>query len=167
MRPRSWITLAAITLAAIAPITQAATFIINVGGANNAFAPQTLTIDVNDTVTFVNKGGFHNVVADDGSFRCARGCDGDGRGGSGNASSANWAATVPFNTAGTVGYFCEIHGMPGEGMFGTIIVNGAIPPPPPPAAIAVPGGNAFFYVLLACALALATALRLKRKRRNG
>src|SRR5678816_3093794 len=52
------------------------------GGAQVAFSPQFLTVQAGDTVTFLNLGGNHNVVADDGSFRCAHGCDGDGQGGS-------------------------------------------------------------------------------------
>src|SRR5689334_6080557 len=84
---------------------QAATFLVNVGGDNPpTFSPATVTISVGDKVTFVNKGGVHNVVADDGSFRCAHGCDGQ-PGGNGNASSSNWVATVTFTKARTIGYF--------------------------------------------------------------
>ena len=39
---------------------------------NNTFSPSNLTIEVGDSVTFVNAGGFHNVEANDGSFRCRR-----------------------------------------------------------------------------------------------
>jgi plastocyanin len=105
----------------------ATNFIVNVGGSSKTFVPQTLTIHVGDTVKFVNKGGVHNVVADDGSFRCAHGCDGDGQGGNGGASSSNWVATLTFTQPGTIGYFCETHGMPGGGMFGTIIVQASTP----------------------------------------
>ena len=108
-------------------LTQAATSIVNVGGSRQTFAPQTLTIHTGDIVKFVNQGGIHNVVADDGSFRCARGCDGDGHGGNGGASSATWVVSLTFTQAGTVGYFCETHGMPGGGMFGTIIVQASTP----------------------------------------
>jgi len=46
------------------------------------FDPSSLTITVADTVSFDNyidviETDPHNVVADDGSFRCARGCDGE------------------------------------------------------------------------------------------
>jgi plastocyanin len=75
-----------------------------------AFAPSMLTVAVGDTVTFVNAGGFHNARADDGSFRCAAGCDGDGAGGNGNPSSDDWTATVTFNQPGDFGYYCETHG---------------------------------------------------------
>ena len=73
----------------LAGSTLAQAAIVNVGGANQAFAPQTITINVGATVTFINKGGTHNVVADDNSFRCAHGCDGDGPGGAG-VGGRNW-----------------------------------------------------------------------------
>ncbi len=84
------------------------------------FSPQHLTIHAGDTVTFANQGGLHNVAADDGSFRCAEGCDGTG--GDGSPSSTAWSFTMQFGQAGTVGYHCEVHGAPGSGMFGTIDV---------------------------------------------
>jgi plastocyanin len=75
------------------------------------FQPSTLTINAGDTVTFKNKGGEHNVVANDNSFT------------NGNPSSGPWSYTRTFNTAGTVGYYCLNHGAPGAGMHGTITVN--------------------------------------------
>ena len=44
----------------------AANWTVNVGGAQLAYSPATLTITAGDTVTFTNQGGFHNVAADDG-----------------------------------------------------------------------------------------------------
>ena len=117
----------ALALLAFSAGTHATSFIVNVGGNSPpTFAPKTLTIQAGDSVTFVNKGGLHNVVADDGSFRCAHGCDGQ-PGGNGGASGSNWVVSLTFNSAGTIGYFCEVHGAPGEGMFGTIIVQPATP----------------------------------------
>jgi plastocyanin len=87
------------------------------------FSPEQLTIAVGDTVTFVNAGGTHNVAANNGSFRCAQGCD--GQGGNGNPSGAAWSATVAFNTPGSYGYRCEVH--EGMGMRGTVIVQGVEP----------------------------------------
>jgi len=97
---------------------------------NLTFTPSSLTIDAGDTVTFTNAGGFHNAVVDNGSgtLRCASGCDGDGNGGNGSPSGANWSATVAFNTAGTFGYHCEIH--VSDGMVGNIKVNAVTPSPP-------------------------------------
>ena len=115
----------ALCLAAACTCAQAASVIINVGGMQQVFTPAAITIHVNDTVTFINKGGFHNAVADDGSFRCARGCD--GKGGNGNASSSNWIASVTFTQGGTFGYFCETHGDATSGMRGSIAVQAATP----------------------------------------
>lgn len=86
--------------------------------ANLTFNPATLTINAGDTVTWQNVGGgFHNVVANDGSF------------GNGAASSSNWSFSHTFTSAGTAGYFCSVHGGPGTGMHGTITVNSVAPPP--------------------------------------
>lgn len=100
------------------------------GPGGRHFDPATLTIDVNDTVTFKNDVaglGFHNVKSDDNAvtpFRCANGCD--GAGGNGAVSSTAWSATVAFPAAGTIGYYCEQHGgNGGSGMSGVITVAAA------------------------------------------
>lgn len=121
------------------------------------FFPQTLTIRPGDTVTFQNLGGLHNVFADNGAFRCARGCDGDGQGGNGGASTFAWQATVAFPNPGRFGYFCEPHGAPGQGMFGTIIVQAAEPPRE------LPGGGWFAGGLLAATLAALSLRRLRAR----
>lgn len=104
------------------------------GPGSRNFFPATLTIQAGDTVTFKNDPagpGFHNVVSDDGaitSFRCASGCDGVG-GGNGDPASGLWSATVTFPTAGTVGYYCEVHGSSGGGgMSGSITIEPAAAP---------------------------------------
>jgi plastocyanin len=142
---------------------RADTSIVIVGGTGLTFSPQTIDINAGDTVTFLNFGGLHNVVADDGSFRCAHGCDNDGHGGSGAASSQRWQVSIDFPRAGTVGYFCEIHGTPGTGMFGTINVHGVAAPPPPPEA--VPVDNRWLFALLAVLLIACAAPWLRRARR--
>lgn len=119
MIPQRWF-LSGLLLACAAPVS-AANYIVNVGGAQLAYSPATLAIAAGDTVTFVNKGGNHNVVAADGSFRCARGCDGNG--GNGSPSNSNWVASVTFARTGSFGYFCEIHGTPTTGMHGVINVG--------------------------------------------
>ena len=119
--------LVGVSLLVAGSVATAANHTVRVGGGGLTFSPASLTIQRGDTVTFTNAGGFHNVVADSGAFRCALGCDGSGTG-NGNPSSAQWSAVVTFNTAGTFGYFCDAHGSPGNGMFGTIIVQGGDPP---------------------------------------
>lgn len=136
---------------------QASNWNVQVGGSGLAFTPQTLTIEPGDTVTWINFGGRHNVTADDGSFRCANGCD--GLGGNGAPSSLIWRATLRFDTAGRHGYFCEPHGQPEAGMYGTVIVNAVEPPVP------VPLDSGWLASVLAAAL-LATAW-WRRQRRYG
>jgi len=85
------------------------------------FTPAALTINVGDTVRFTNAGGPHNVHADDESFRCAAGCD--GQGGNGNPVDGAWSSVVAFNQAGIVHYHCDNHGS--VGMTGVITVQGA------------------------------------------
>ncbi len=98
-------------------LCQGANFTVT-ANSNLTFTPATLSINVGDTVTFQNSGGFHNVMANDSSF------------GNGNPSQANWTYSHTFTSAGTVGYFCSVHGSPGVGMHGTITVNSVAPPPP-------------------------------------
>lgn len=121
-------------LASLVAQAHAANHVVTVGGRVGpnfqlVFTPAALTINVGDTVTFNNAAGFHNVVANNGSFRCANGCDGVGTG-NGNPSEVAWSSTVTFNNAGTVEYFCDAH--LGAGMTGSITVQGGTPPPPPP-----------------------------------
>ena len=128
-----------LVLAGVATGAAAKTVTVNVGGQMTSggdgyggyggstepvlmFQPAQMTINVGDTVTFVNLGGAaHNVHADDNSFRCANGCDNDGAGGNGAPSAANWSAAVTFTHAGVVNYHCDVHG--GMGMTGSITVN--------------------------------------------
>lgn len=142
----------------------AANWTVNVGGAQLAFSPATLTISAGDTVTFVNEGGFHNVAADDGSFRCAQSCSGSG----GDPDSVLWSSTVTLASPGTFGYHCEVHGAAGQGMFGTITVQPAPPlQPPPQAAIDnVPNGNAGLNLLLGAALVLGAGLSWRLRSRS-
>ena len=107
-----------LSLLGCATAGSAATFTIRVGGNSNTFTPSSLTITSGDTVTWSNAGGFHNVAADDGSFR------------NGDASSSAWTFSRTFNSTSnkptTIRYFCEVHGAPGGiGMAGSIVVNPA------------------------------------------
>ena len=139
----------------------ASNWFVEVGGSQLAFSPAALNISPGDTVTFMNLGGLHNVVADDGSFRCAHGCDGDGTGGNGSPNSMIWFATVDFPNSGSFGYFCEVHGSPGVGMYGTIHVLAA-PPPPPQTLSIVPSGGWVLSSLLVGALITSAAVHMRR-----
>jgi len=96
---------------------------VTVGGGSLTFSPSTLSISAGDTVTFTNAGGLHNVTSDPGAvtqFHCSAAC---GASPAGDPNSTLWSQTITFPTAGTVGYYCEQHGAPGQGMFGTITVT--------------------------------------------
>lgn len=153
--------MALLLCAAIATPVHAATWVVQVGGSSLAFFPQVLTIQAGDTVRFASLGGHHNVFADDGAFRCARGCDNDGQGGNGSPSSQIWTARVTFPDPGVFGYFCEPHGSPGAGMYGTIIVQG---PAPPAVPVAIGG---WIYGSVLAGLMLATAVFRRRSRTLG
>ncbi len=90
--------------------------------ADFQFSPVRLVVHPGDTVIWRNTGGFHNVQADDGSFRCAEGCDGEG--GDGEPSSVLWSFSRTFTSLGDVPYFCLVHGgSGGRGMSGVIVVE--------------------------------------------
>ena len=104
-------------------LAQAVDHSVTVGGASLTYSPAMLSINVGDTVTFTNAGGFHNVASDPGavtSFHCSTAC---GSSPTGDPAGGAWSQQITFSTAGTVGYHCEAHGSPGLGMFGTITVN--------------------------------------------
>jgi plastocyanin len=153
--------LALLLLAVYLPLS-AKTLIVQVGGSNLVFTPQFTTIHVGDTVTFVNVAGQHNVVSDDQMlFRCARGCDGDGKGGNGAPSSSSWVASVTFSQARKIGYFCEVHGAPGEGMYGSIDVMGNATGPASGTTM-VPSVGAFALAVMILAIVLTALIALPR-----
>lgn len=118
--------LGALVLCACGTVSAATITVMATG--SNTFSPSVVNINAGDSVLFKYGGGApHNVVADDNSFRCAKGCDNDGAGGSGNVTTG-WSFTKTFNTAGTIKYYCEAHGAPnGVGMAGQVIVHAATP----------------------------------------
>jgi plastocyanin len=76
----------------------------------NMFSPQVVTIRKGDSVRWNNVAGTHNVFADDSSFT------------SGSVAAAPWNYTHQFDTVGTFGFYCQPHGGPSSGMFGTVVV---------------------------------------------
>jgi len=79
---------------------------------SDVFTPANITIDVGDTVRWVNNGGFHNVIADDGSFT------------SGDPAFNPWVYENVFRASGDNPYYCVIHGNTGGiGMSGVITVQ--------------------------------------------
>jgi plastocyanin len=74
---------------------------------NFTFAPNTLTVPVNSTVTWVNKDDIPHVIAsNDGLFK-SKALDTDDK------------YSYTFNKAGTYAYYCSVH----PKMVGTIVVQ--------------------------------------------
>ena len=75
------------------------------------FEPKVLTVAPGTTVEWVNDGGRHSVVADDGSFKSEALKQGD-------------KFEHKFDKAGRYPYHCEFHGEKGgKDMAGTIVVR--------------------------------------------
>jgi plastocyanin len=135
-----------IGLVAFAP-AEAATSRVSI--MNFAYAPQTITVQVGDTVTWTNRDTApHNAAADDGSWNSNPGCSSNS---TTSCLSLGQSGSHTFTSAGTFGYHCSVHGFTG-----TVIVQGpsttttapattttsaSAPapssPPPPPAAVSV------------------------------
>src|ERR1051325_7650141 len=116
MRPLAGLLARALSIGGFAADARSAAAAVTVDvTVNNAFfSPQTVNVQVGDTVPWTNNSGFHSVTADDNSFEKA-------------ASSSPWTFTHTFSTPGSFGYHCSVHGFPGGGMFGTVVVGGAAP----------------------------------------
>jgi plastocyanin len=81
---------------------------------NIAFTPATRTVAVGTTVEWVNQDGItHTVTKDSGPGAAFD---------SGNLGSGG-TFSVRFDSAGTYQYHCRIHGAPGSGMHGTVVVQ--------------------------------------------
>ena len=87
---------------------------------DNVYRPQTLTVEPGTEVRWDNDGRTdHNVIPDE--------------------RSAGWRSGLvkprkayrhTFTEPGVIGYFCSLHGAPGRGMYGTLIVtnpDGTVP----------------------------------------
>lgn len=90
---------------------------------DNEFAPSSATVTVGDTVTWTQSGSNpHSVTAEDGSFdsgpNCPPACMGPGD-----------TFSETFTEPGEYGYYCKIHGSPGQGMSGTVVVEAAAQQP--------------------------------------
>jgi plastocyanin len=130
---------AALLLALGATASWATTYSVGIGdcyAGYSCFTPSQLNITVGDSVQFYQYAdtvftGAHNVVADDGSFRCARGCDGEGGDGTPVSDSScnamgscsfttiRLSFTRTFNAPGIVVYHDEI-----SHASGVIVVHG-------------------------------------------
>jgi len=84
-----------------------------VAAVDDAFRPMELTVTVGTEIVWTNQGNNpHTVTADDRAFD------------SGTLESGQ-SFSVAFDRIGRVPYYCQIHGEPGSGMFGVLIVRAA------------------------------------------
>ena len=103
--------LAMLTCGLLAAVDGASAATIDVSIVGVDFSPSTVNIQVGDTVRWTNNTGtFHDVKADDNSF--------------GNTAATSWTFTHTFSAPGSFGYYCSLHGFPGGGMSGTVMVEG-------------------------------------------
>ena len=94
-----------------------------VNAGNFYYSPQLLTINVGDTIKWINDGGFHNVNFDVNSITAAS-----------FNNPVSFASTPTndvemytyvFSVAGNYDYDCSVGSHAANGMVGTIIVNAA------------------------------------------
>ena len=85
---------------AFSALTGAATVTVTL--SNFKFTPNDIVINAGDTVHFVNSSGFHNVIADDGSYT------------SGGPRDAPWTFDHTYNGTGEFRVYCAVHSSPGQ-----------------------------------------------------
>lgn len=109
----------------------AAAATVEVGVLDFEFEPFNVEVEPGDTVNWVWDGQApHNVIADDESFASETQTEGE--------------FSQTFEEPGEIGYFCSIHGAPGQGMHGTVFVGTDAPAAPtrgPSQAPTDPGGD--------------------------
>ena len=92
-------------LALVSPAALAGGVAADVGISGFTYTPGEVTIEAGETVGFA-ASGFHPLAFDDSeTLACGQDCN------------------VIFRTPGEYGFYCENHGSPGAGMFGTITVT--------------------------------------------
>lgn len=83
---------------------------ITIANGGTVFSPATITVDAGQPVCWTWAGTAHNVSGNDGSFSSGPPLE-----------EGNFQRT--FNTPGTYGYHCQVHGTPTSGMRGTVVVR--------------------------------------------
>ena len=82
---------------------------------DNDYVPQTLTVDLDTIVVWDNEGrSNHNVIPD----KLATGWKS-------KTIKPGRSFAQKLEDSGAIGYFCSLHGAPGKGMYGTLIVKNA------------------------------------------
>ena len=105
---------AALPLAFAAPAAAAE---VDVTIVDFLYDPDPVRVEPGDTITWTNTDpGPHTVSADDGSFTAYL--------------NAGDTFSLVVDDTGEIGYFCKLHGAPGEGMAGTILSGAEAGPAP-------------------------------------
>ncbi len=85
------------------------------------FQPPEVRVSVGGTVTWVNEDSMpHQVTGDDGSFASSPTCEA-ATGAGCMAPGDTWSHR--FRAAGRFPYHCQLHGSPGKGMTGVVVVG--------------------------------------------
>lgn len=84
----------------------------NISVSNYSFSPSSLTINLGDTVIWLNTSGYHNVNGQISSYP-------NNPTSFGNSLGSGWTYSFVFNILGTFNYNCDAH----SSMIGQIIVN--------------------------------------------
>jgi len=153
---------AATGIAALATAASVVAADTDVTIANFAFAPDPVTVNVGDTITWTNNDSApHTATADDGSFDTGQLAQGD-------------SGDVTFDTAGSFAYHCSVH----PNMTGTVVVEAAAggggggggapaASTPPTDTVAPDGASGQPGSLLAIALAAVAVASVVAYRRAG
>lgn len=105
------------TAAPIALAAPVAAAEVQVTIQNFIYDPDPVQVSAGDTVTWVNTDpGPHTVSANDGSFS--------------DYLDAGESFSMVVGDDGEIGYYCKLHGAPGQGMTGTILVGDQPAPEP-------------------------------------
>ena len=88
-----------------------------VNTVNNSFSPSIITVNVGDTVTWVNGGGTHNVNGNQSTFS-------NNPSSFGNSLGSGWTYSHVFTIPGTYNYQCDPHA--GMGMVGSVTVQSVL-----------------------------------------
>jgi plastocyanin len=110
---------ALVALGAGAPATAQAPATTVEARPDNTFAPADVRVRAGEEVEWRNRGGFHNVAFDDGSFTEPP-----------VPQPTAWTVRRRFDRPGTFAYVCRAHRE--QGMRGTVTVVAPEEPPPPP-----------------------------------
>lgn len=111
---------AALLAMALSPTSAGAAQAADVIVSDNFYLPRTLTVQAGSSVLWEQQGNLpHDITADDRSWSSHPACTPFVPG---SCMSDGDTFSRPFPQPGTFGYYCSLHGSPGNSMFGTIRV---------------------------------------------